>query len=303
MKAILYRHYGGPEVLELAEVADPKLSQNSVLVRIKAAALNPADVQLQAGLGKSHTDAWFPVIPGWDMAGLVEAVGPGVTEYRPGDAVIGYVRQEILHHGTYAEKVSTPVETLAPKPAGVSWEEAAGLPLAGLTAYRALFSSLHIQPRERLLVLGASGGVGSLAAQLARNSGADVTGVASLMNQDYLRSLGIRPLAYGRGLVRQIGGTGFPFDATLDCAGNGALDAIRPAIGHRPRIASIVGQGPGITTVFARSDASVLSELSKMVSSGTLKVAVAGSYPLEQAAEAQRALQRPRAAGKIVLTI
>jgi NADPH:quinone reductase-like Zn-dependent oxidoreductase len=112
MKSIIYRRYGGPEVLELADVPDPKLAQNSVLIRVKAAALNPADLALQAGLGASIMDAWFPVIPGWDVAGIVERVGAGVTEFTAGDEVIGFVREEILHHGTYAEKISVPASTL-----------------------------------------------------------------------------------------------------------------------------------------------------------------------------------------------
>src|ERR1700733_5567617 len=128
MKAIVYRRYGGPEVLEYIDVPDPKLSQNSVLVRVRAAALNPADHMLQAGLGESHTDAWFPVIPGWDVAGVVEQVGAGVSEFAPGDEVTGYIRQEILHHGAYAELVSASVEALARKPRTASWPEAAGLP-------------------------------------------------------------------------------------------------------------------------------------------------------------------------------
>jgi hypothetical protein len=116
MKAVVYRSFGGPEVLEYTDVPDPKLSQNGVLVRVRAAALNPADHMLQAGLGESHTDAWFPVIPGWDVAGVVERVGARVSESAPGDEVIGYIRQEILHHGAYAELVSAPVETLVRKP-------------------------------------------------------------------------------------------------------------------------------------------------------------------------------------------
>ena len=103
MKAVVYRRYGGPEVLEYTGVPDPKVAQNSVLVRVRAAALNPADHLLQAGLGESHTDAWFPVIPGWDVSGVVERVGAGVSEFAPGDEVIGYIRQDILHHGAYAE--------------------------------------------------------------------------------------------------------------------------------------------------------------------------------------------------------
>jgi NADPH:quinone reductase-like Zn-dependent oxidoreductase len=126
VRAIIYRRYGGPEVLELADVPNPKLAQNSVLIRVKAAALNPADLALQAGLGDSIMDAWFPVIPGWDVAGIVERVGAGVTEFAAGDEVIGFVREEILHHGTYAEKISAPASTLVRKPRNATWAQAAG---------------------------------------------------------------------------------------------------------------------------------------------------------------------------------
>jgi NADPH:quinone reductase-like Zn-dependent oxidoreductase len=303
MKAMVYHRYGGPEVLELVEMPEPKLSQNSVLVRIKAAAVNPADIQLQAGLGKNHTDAWFPVIPGWDMAGIVEKVGAGVSEYQPGDEVIGYVRQEILHHGTYAELVSTPVETLASKPSGTSWAEAAGLPLAGLTAMRAITHTLDIRPEERLLILGASGSVGSLAAQIAQERGAIVAGMGAPANQDYLRSIGVCPLTYGEDLASQLGKSAKRFDAVLDCAGRGALGTVLSAISKGTRIASIADQGEGITTVFARPNATALADLSQMASANIIKVAVAETYPLEHAPEAQRALMRPRAAGKIVLTL
>jgi NADPH:quinone reductase-like Zn-dependent oxidoreductase len=163
MKAIIYRQYGGPEVLEYAEVPAPKLSQNGVLIRVKAAALNPADHKLQAGLGDSIMDAWFPVIPGWDVAGVVERVGAGVTEFAEGDEVIGFVREEILHHGTYAENASVPASSLVRKPRNANWAQAAGLPLAGLTAYQSVVHALKLTKSEAILIHGASGGVGSLA--------------------------------------------------------------------------------------------------------------------------------------------
>ena len=136
MRAIIYRRYGGPEVLELVNVPNPKLAQNSVLIRVKAAALNPADLALQAGLGDSIMDAWFPVIPGWDVAGIVERVGAGVTEFTAGDEVIGFVREEILHHGTYAEMVSAPASTLVRKPRNATWAQASGLPPSVPTSVR-----------------------------------------------------------------------------------------------------------------------------------------------------------------------
>jgi NADPH:quinone reductase-like Zn-dependent oxidoreductase len=304
MKAVVYRQYGGPEVLEYTDVPDPKLSYNSVLVRVRAAALNPADHMLQAGLGESHTDAWFPVIPGWDVAGVVELVGAGVSEFAPGDEVIGYIRQEILHHGAYAELVSAPVEALARKPRTASWPEAAGLPLAGLTAYRAIVQILKVQPGETVLIHGAAGGVGAVAAQLALAREARVIGAASSGHHDFLSSLGVRPIARGEGVVgrvRALAPDGV--DAVLDCVGKGVLHATADVGSSRVHACSIVDAGPGITTVFARLDSAILTRLVDMVDAGRLRVPIAATYPLPQAAAAQTALQQPHAPGKIVLVV
>jgi len=304
MKAVVYRHYGGPEVLEYTDVPDPKLSHNSVLVRVRAAALNPADHLLQAGLGESHTDAWFPVIPGWDVAGVVEQVGAGVSEFAPGDEVIGYIRQEILHHGAYAELVSAPVEALARKPRTASWPEAAGLPLAGLTAYRAIVQTLKVQPGETVLIHGAAGGVGAVAAQLALASQARVIGAASSGHHDFLRSLGVVPIAPGDGVagrVRALAPDGI--DAVMDCVGKGVLQATANVGSSRVRACSIADGGPGITTVFARLDSAILTRLVEMVDAGELRVPIAATYPLAQAAAAQMALKQPHTPGKIVLVV
>ena len=304
MKAVVYRRYGGPEVLEYTDVPDPKLSQTSVLVRVRAAALNPADYKLQAGLGDSHTDAWFPVIPGWDVAGVVEQVGSGVSEFVPGDEVIGFIRQEILHHGAYAELVSAPVETLARKPRTASWPEAAGLPLAGLTAYRAIVQTLKVEPGETVLIHGAAGGVGVVAAQLALARGARVIGAASAGHHDFLRSIGVLPVAHGEGIagrVRTLAPDGV--DAVLDCVGQGILLAAAEVGSSRMRACSIADGGPGITTVFVRLDTAILARLAEMVDAGTLRVPIAATYPLAQAAAAQAALKQPHPPGKIVLVV
>jgi NADPH:quinone reductase-like Zn-dependent oxidoreductase len=304
MKAFVYRRYGGPEVLEYTDVPDPKLSQTSVLVRVRAAALNPADHMLQAGLGDSHTDAWFPVIPGWDVAGVVERVGTGVNEFAPGDEVIGYLRQEILHHGAYAELVSAPVETLARKPRTASWPEAAGLPLAGLTAYRAIIQTLDVAPGETLLIHGAAGGVGAVAAQLAVARQARVIGVASAGHQAFLRSIGVLPVARGEGIVGRVQALAPDgVDAVLDCVGKGVLHATAEVRSSRTRACSIADGGPGITTVFVRSDSAILTRLVEMVDAGELRVPIAATYPLAQAAAAQAALKQSHSPGKIVLVV
>jgi NADPH:quinone reductase-like Zn-dependent oxidoreductase len=304
MKAIVYRRYGGPEVLEFAEVPEPKISQNDVLVRVKAAALNPADHMLQAGLGDAHMDAWFPVIPGWDVAGVVDQVGAGVSEFAPGDEVIGYIRQEILHRGGYAEWVSTPVETLARKPANASWEAAAGLPLAGLTAFRAVIETLEVGEADTLLVHGAAGGVGVLACQLARAKGARVIGTAAPANHAFLKSIDVSPVAYGNGLVERVrnlepqGVT-----AVLDCAGRGVLSTTSELVQPAVRVCSIADGGPGVTTIFARRNPAALVRLVEMFERGQLRAPVAATYPLEQAAAAQAELKQSHGPGKIVLTM
>jgi NADPH:quinone reductase-like Zn-dependent oxidoreductase len=305
MKAIIYRHYGGAEVLEFTDVPEPKLSQTSVLVRVKAAALNPADYILQEGLGDSIMDAWFPVIPGWDVAGIVERAGAGVSEFRPGDEVIGFVREEILRHGTYAEMVSANVSAFVRKPRNATWAQAAALPLAGLTAYQAIVHALDIQEGETLLIHGASGGVGSLAAQIAMSRGARVVGSASGINHSYLRSIGVQPVLHGDLLVedvRRIVPEGF--DTILDCAGRGVL-SLNLQIGRAGlRACSIAEATPGVKTVFARADQADLMKLVELVEAESLLVPIAATYPLADAAIAQQALRRGRnASGKIVLEV
>ena len=305
MKAIVYRQYGGPEVLELAEVPDPKLAQNSVLIRVKAAALNPADLALQAGLGDSIMDAWFPVIPGWDVAGVVEQVGAGVTEFAAGEEVIGFVREEILRHGTYAEKIAVPASTLVRKPRNATWAQAAGLPLAGLTAYQAIVHTLKLTRGETVLIHGASGGVGSLAAQIAVQQGARVIGSGSVANHRYLRSIAVETVLYGDHLVRDVraivsGGV----DAIFDCVGRGVL-ALNPQLGRVGwRACSIAESAPGVTTMFARMDQADLLRLVDLVEAGRLSVPVAATYLLKDAAMAQLALRNGgKEPGKIVLEV
>jgi NADPH:quinone reductase-like Zn-dependent oxidoreductase len=302
---MIYRRYGGPEVLELAEGPEPKLSQTNVLIRVKAAALNPADLALQAGLGDSIMDAWFPVIPGWDVAGVVEQAGAGVMEFAAGEEVIGFVREEILHHGTYAEKIAVPASTLVRKPRNATWAQAAGLPLAGLTAYQAIVHTLKLTGGETVLIHGASGGVGSLAAQIAVQHGARVIGSGSTANHGYLRSIAVEPVLYGDHLVRDVraivlGGV----DTIFDCVGHGVL-ALNPQFGRVGlRACSITDSAPGVTTVFARMDQADLVRLVDLVEAGRLTVPVAATYPLKDAIMAQLALRNGgKGPGKIVLEV
>jgi NADPH:quinone reductase-like Zn-dependent oxidoreductase len=306
MKAALYRSFGGPEVLEVVEVPEPKMFADQVRIRIKAAALNPADLGFQAGAVDALVDSFFPVIPGWDVAGIVAEAGIAATGFKPGDEVIGFVRGAIQRYGSYAEQIAAEPRQLVRKPANLDWGQAAGLPLAGLTAYQAVVRALGVREGETVLVHGAAGGVGHLAAQIAAARGASVIGTASEPNHDYLRSLGVWPAAYGDGLadrVRALAPGGV--DAVLDTAGRGAL-AITQRIGTAGvRAASITNstEHPGTIQVFARVDQTDLEAVAGLAEAGKLSVRVARSFPLDQAADAQRLLAEGHSGGKIVLTV
>ena len=305
MKAMIYRHYGGPEVLELAELPAPKTHVDSVLVRVRATALNPADLALQAGALDGAVDTYFPVIPGWDIAGVVERPGLATPEFTPGDEVIGYIRGDVQRaHGGLSELVSADARTLVRKPRTMSFAKAAGLPLAGLTAYQAVVHALDVQPGEILLVHGAAGGVGSLAVQIARSRGARVIGTAAAHDHGYVRALGAEPVTYGEGTagrVRELAPDGA--HVVLDTVG-GVLTATASAACPGARIASIAEIGtPGVTSVFCRMNHADLTALAELAETGKLAVRVGATYPLERAADAQRALAVGGTRGKIVIEI
>lgn len=286
---------------------EPKVGPDFVLVRAKAAGVNPVDWKIREG----HLDALFPthfpVIPGWDVAGVVERVGPAVSEFSPGDEVIGYVREDHIQRGTYAELVSAPVRTLGRKPTRLSWTEAAGLPLAGLTAYQALTKALTINADDTVLIHAAAGGVGSLAIQIARAKGARVIGTAGPQNHDYLRELGAEPVAYGPGLadeVRKLAPNGV--SAALDLVGGEAIDVTPELLTDKGRWASIIDPSVierGGRYVFVRPDPNDLAALAGLADDGRLTVTIAKTFPLTEAAEAQRLNAEGHTRGKIVLEI
>jgi len=307
MKAVVYRTYGGPEVLEYTDVADPKLGPDSVLVRVRAASVNPVDWKIQAGYLDAALDAVFPVIPGWDVSGVVEKTGPAVTEFAVGDEVIGYVREDMVGRGTFAEYVAAPVRTLGHKPSNLSFEQAAGLPLTGLTAYQCLVKHLSVRPGETVLVHAATGGVGTQAVQIARALGARVIGTASERNHDFLRYLGAEPVTYGEGLeerVRELAPGGV--DAVLDLIGGEALE-LSPGLlapgGHLASIADGAVLRLGGHYVFVRPDAQDLAVLAELAEKGQLSVEVAAVFPLEKAADAQRLNMDGHTRGKVVVTV
>ncbi|MGH3310690.1 MAG: NADP-dependent oxidoreductase, partial [Streptomyces sp.] len=161
MKAITLQQYDGPDALEVTEQPEPKVGPDQVLVRVRAAGVNPVDWKVAAGYLDQIQEVSFPLVPGWDVSGVVERTGADAGEFAVGDEVMGYVRKDEVRHGTYAELVAAPVRTLARKPASLDWQQAAGLPLAGLTAYQSL-QRLGVGAGDTVLIHAASGGVGSL---------------------------------------------------------------------------------------------------------------------------------------------
>ncbi|WP_329205123.1 NADP-dependent oxidoreductase [Streptomyces sp. NBC_01696] len=307
MKAISYSRYGSADVLEYGERPDPKVGPDSVLVKVRAAAVNPVDWKAREGYLQAGLEAVFPVIPGWDVSGVVVQPGAAVDEFAVGDEVIGYVREDFLSRGTFAEYVAAPVRTLARKPLSLSFEEAAGLPLCGLTAHQVLHGVLGVQEGETVLVHAAAGGVGSLGVQLARHAGCRVIGTAGPRNHDYVRRLGGEPVEYGEGLaarLRELVPEGF--DAAFDTVGGEALRISAETLAPGGRLASIADAevfSYGGRYAFVRPDATDLAHLAGLAEQGIVSVHVDRVFPLEAAADAYRLNQEGRTRGKIVVSV
>ncbi len=308
MKAISYRRYGGPEVLEYGELPDPKVGPDEVLVRVKAAAVNPVDWKAQAGYLDGMIDAVFPVVPGWDVSGVVVRPGVSVTEWAEGDEVMGYVREDFLAHGTFAEYVAAPVRTLARKPRSCSFEEAAGLPLVGLTAYQALHTALSVRSGETVLVLAAGGGVGSMAVQIARHLGCRVLGAVRESGVERVKELGAEPVLFDERTfthqLRELAPQGV--DALLDTLGGPFLQHAAKLLAPGGRLASIAdgeALALGGRYFWVRPDATDLAALADLADEGVLDVRVAKTFPLERAADAQRANAEGGLQGKVVVTV
>ncbi|MET7620711.1 NADP-dependent oxidoreductase [Streptomyces sp. NPDC005408] len=307
MKAISYSRYGGPEVLEYGERPEPTVGPDSVLIKVRAAAVNPVDWKAREGYVEPLFDAVFPVVPGWDVSGVVVQPGIAVTEFAVGDEVMGYVREDFLCRGTFAEYVAAPVRTLALKPRNLSFEQAAGLPLAGLTAYQVLHRALEVRSGETVLVHAAAGGVGSIAVQLAKHAGARVIGTASERNHDHVRELGAEPVEYGEGLadrLRALAPDGV--DAAFDTVGGDALRVSAEVLRPEGRIASIADRevlSLGGHYWWVRPDAADLAALGELAEQGVVSVHVDRSFPLEKTAEAHALNAEGRTRGKIVVTV
>ncbi|MGW1765391.1 NADP-dependent oxidoreductase [Streptomyces sp. NPDC002073] len=305
MRAMAYASYGENGVLEETRLPRPKYGPGELLVKVRRAAVNPVDWKIMGGHLDGLMDVVFPVVPGWDVAGTVEANGIDTPEFSVGDEVFAYARKDYVHGGTFAEYVTVPVRSLAHKPASLSWDQAAGLPLAGLTAYQ-LLTRLGVGEDDTVLVHGAAGGVGSLGVQIARALGARVIGTASPRNHDRVRELGAEPVQYGEGLtdrVRELVPEGV--GVVADFVG-GVLDVTLAVLRDGGRHASIADHtvlGAGGQWMWVRPVGSDLEELGRLADQGQLTVPVARTFPLAELADAFELSQTGHAAGKIIIEI
>lgn len=305
MRAIAANRFGGNEVLALTEVPDPIVGPDTVLVRTKAVGLNPVDWKsVRGGLAERFPNH-FPLVPCWDVAGVVARVGPAVTEFAEGDEVMAYDREDHVQWGTLAELVGVPIRCVAAKPPGLGWVEAGALPLAGLTAYQCVIAA-GIGPGDTVLVHAASGGVGTFAVQFASWAGARVIGTASPANQDYVTGLGAEPVPHGDGLVsavRDLVPAGV--SVIIDLAGGDALEATLDLGGDGLRLVSVTNpdrvKALGGRYIFVRPNSEQLAELGRLASDGSLRIHVRETFPFEQSVEALAHVEEGHGPGKVVV--
>jgi NADPH:quinone reductase-like Zn-dependent oxidoreductase len=273
-------------------------------VQVKAAGINPGEAKIRNGDLHSRWPATFPSGEGSDLAGIVAETGPGVTSTSAGDEVIGFTH----NRASQAEYVLVGEDDLTPKPAAVPWEQAGALFVAGATAWAAV-RAVALSPGDVVAVSGAAGGVGSLAVQLARRTGATVLGIASEANHDWLRSHGVIPVAYGDGLAGRLlaAGSG-KVDAFIDTFGADYVHMALRDLGIAPdRIDTVVWQADtaelGVRTEgnMAGASAAVLAELAALIAAGELELPVAAAFPLSQVRDAYTVLAEGHTRGKIVL--
>ncbi len=307
MRAIAYSKYGHSDVLELVDLPVPKVGPDSVLVAVRAASVNPVDWKVREGYLDGLMDVTFPVVPGWDVAGVVERVGLDTPELSVGDEVYGYVRKDWMHGGTFAQYVAAPVRTLARKPATLSFEEAAAVPLAGLTAFQTI-ERAGVREGQTVLVHAAAGGVGQFAVQIAAARGARVIGTASARNHEHLSALGAQPVAYGAGLVddvRALAPDGV--DVVLDYGTDDLVGATRALLRPGGSVASIVDAKArdelGGHYVWVRPSTPDLEALAALIDAGQVRVDVAEVFDLADAAAAHEASQSLHVRGKVVVRV
>lgn len=333
MKAIIAEKYGGPEVLQLADnLAAPGVGPNGVLVRVHATSVNPVDWKLRAGWLSGYWKLRFPVIWGCDASGVVEQVGSSVTLFKSGDEVYGFKHGKVgeTYRGTYAEYAVIPENMLALKPAVLSHEEAAAVPLAAVTAWQSLVGKGRIKPGSKVLIHAAAGGVGIFAIQIAKSFGAYVATTASARNHELLRSLGAdEVIDYSQEHIEtKLTGYDVVLDGVGESVWNSSLKVLRPGgrlitltipTPHRPSgrlkffATAVAGVISGVGRALLRGKAFLMTQvkprggdlekINVLIEAGKLKPVIEKVYPLEHIVEAHRESENGHVRGKLVVRI
>lgn len=305
-RAVKFDGYGGVEVLNVVEVDPPEPGEGQLLVRVKAAGINPFEAKLRSGMFREAIPISFPAAQGTDFAGIVEETGPDVTEFARGDEVFGTTTMR----GSHGELALASQGNVLARPKALSWEVAGGLWTVATTAYAAV-AAVGAAAGEVVVVAGAAGGVGGPAAQLARHMGATVIGVASERSHEWLRSRGLVPVTYGDGLAERLkraaAATGQPLAALIDTVGKGYVE-LGVTLGIAPARINTIADEQGARQYGARSEGGssaanveVVAEIAQLIVAGEIELPVAATFPLDRVRDAYSLLERGHPPGKIVL--
>lgn len=308
MKAVRVHEYGGPEVLKYEDAPRPEPAAGEVLVRVHAAAINPVDWKIRAGFTKGFLDYKLPMIPGWDLSGVVEGVGAGVTDWKAGDEV--YSRPDLRRDGAYAEYIAVKSAELARKPKKLDHVKSAAIPLAALTAWQALFDAADLQKGQRVLIHAAAGGVGTFAVQLAKWKGAHVIGTASERNHAFLKELGAdETIDYSKVRFEDVV---HDVDLVLDTMAGETRDRSWQVLKKGGILVSILGQpsqeaaakhGVRAAGVFVQPNRAELEEIGALADAGKVKPVIEAVLPLQDARRAHEMNETLHTRGKIVLQV
>lgn len=317
MKAIFYQQHGNADVLEVGELATPPITDEQVLVEVVATSVNPIDRRLRSGELQEYISRTFPVIPGWDLAGRIAKVGSKVSQWQVGDEVLGLAFTWAIQHGSYAEYIPIDANAITAKPASISFEEAAALPLVSLTAWQALHEFGKLKPGQTVFIQAGAGGVGSVGIPMAKHLGAKVYTTTSAANIDYVKSLGADVVINYREedyqarlaelepdgidlVLESLLGDGIA-EAAIKLAKTGG--AVAYMNNEPPAMAEIEQRNIKAEFLHHRPDGEMLRELVGLYESGALKVPEITVRPLEEAQDAHRQSELGHTRGKIVLAV
>jgi len=313
MRAISFSDFGGPEVLRLTDLPMPVPAAKELLVQVGYASVNPSDWKIRQGEMRDLLPHRFPIVPGWDFSGIVTACGPGASLYKAGDKVYGCAIQGTIQNGTYAEFIAIPEKQVARMPDTIGFKDAASIPVAGLTAWQALFDHATIGLGEKILIHAGAGGVGCFAIQMAAASGLNVFATASLRNHDLIKELGtLTAIDYAREKFEDICQEEGGVDVVLDVLGGETLQRSFQAIKPGGRLISTVSEpdptkaknmNVNASTFVVQPRADQLTKIAKWIEDGKLKIPPLREYDLKDAAAAQSLSATGHIQGKIVLKV